>query len=121
MTTTHHVETPAGGDKREDLGSRLDGIGWGLLLIMTGAIWLVPEEQIPQGTWLVGTGLLLLALNGYRYLKGIDVSAFTTFLGALALAAGLGDYLGVQLPLLAILFIVIGASIIVKPLMSHAR
>jgi hypothetical protein len=36
-------------------------------------------------------------------------------------AAASRDYLGGQLPLLAIVFIVIGASIVVKLLMSHAR
>ena len=121
MTTTHHLDAPLDQGTRESLGSRLDSIGWGLLLIMTGAIWLVPEESVPRGTWLIGTGVLLLALNWIRRVKGIGVSAFTTFLGAVALAAGLGDYLGVQLPLLALCFIVIGASIIVRPLLPRPR
>jgi hypothetical protein len=108
------TDGPIGNPQLAAYSQRLDGIGWGLLLVMTGALWLMPDQQVPQGSWLVGTGLLLLVLNGIRYLKGIRVSGLTTFLGALALAAGLSDALGVRLPLLAICFIVIGGAIILR-------
>lgn len=122
MTITHDVEAPSSEDKQKAaLDRRLEGIAWGLFLIMTGAIWLVPEQQIPQGTWLIGTGVLLLALNGIRNLKGVAVSGVTTFLGAVALAAGLSGLFGVRLPLLAICLIVIGATIILKPLLTRAH
>jgi hypothetical protein len=117
----HDVEAPPVEDsRRHALARQLDRIGWGLFLIMTGAIWLVPEHRVPPGTWLIGTGVLLLAINGMRHLKGLGVSGFTTFLGAVALAAGLGDALGIRLPILAICFIVIGASIILRPLVTRA-
>lgn len=122
MTITHDVEAPSSEDKQKAaLDRRLEAIAWGLFLIMTGAIWLVPEQQIPQGTWLIGTGVLLLALNGIRNLKGVAVSGVTTFLGAVALAAGLSGLFGVRLPLLAICLIVIGATIILKPLLTRAH
>lgn len=122
MTITHDVEAPSSEDKQKAaLDRRLEAIAWGLFLIMTGAIWLVPEQQVPQGTWLIGTGVLLLALNGIRNLKGVAVSGVTTFLGAVALAAGLSGLFGVRLPLLAICLIVIGATIILKPLLTRAH
>jgi hypothetical protein len=122
MTTMHDVQAPAGEDTQQStLGKRLDHLGWGLFLIMTGTIWLVPAQRVPPGTWLVGTGVLLLAINGIRYLKGIGLNGFTTFLGAMALVAGLGDFLGLRLPILAICFIAIGAGIIFRPLATRAR
>ena len=122
MTTTHAVEVAASHHQQDtQLSRRIDGIGWGLLLIMTGAIWLIPDQQVPQGTWLIGTGALLLTLNGIRYLKGIGAHGLVTFLGAVALAAGLGEYFGLRLPLLAICFIVIGGGIILKPLIVRTR
>jgi hypothetical protein len=121
MTTMHDVEAPVGEDtQKRALGKRLDRFGWGLFLIMTGVIWLVPEQRVPPGTWLIGTGILLLGVNWIRHLKGIGVSGFTTFLGAVALAAGLGDALGMRLPILAICFIAIGASILLRPLLTRA-
>jgi hypothetical protein len=98
------------------LNKRLEDIGWALFLIMIGCIWLVPDEQIPQGTWLIGAGLIMLGLNGARYLNGIKVSGFTMLLGMVALAAGLGSLVGVELPLFAVFLILIGASIILRPL-----
>ncbi len=81
---------------------------------MIGCIWLVPKEWIPEGTWLLGTGLLLLALNAVRYSNGIAMNGFTAVLGVLALAAGVGDLFGLRLPLFAICLIVLGASILIK-------
>jgi hypothetical protein len=106
--------TPGGDAHLAAYSERLDVVGWGLLLILTGALWLVPDQRVPQGSWLVGTGLLLLTLNGIRKLRGIRVSTLTTFLGVVALAAGLSDAFGVRLPLLALCFIAIGGGIILR-------
>lgn len=120
MSTMHNFDAPLGPEPQKlALGKRLDGIAWGLLFLMTGALWLVPDQQAIQGVWLIGTGVLLLGLNGIRYRMGIEVSGLTTLLGTVALAAGLGDYFKVQLPLLAILFIVVGGIIILKPLVAR--
>ena len=95
---------------------RLDDIGWALFLIMIGAIWLIPA--VPEGTWLVGAGLILLGINGVRALNGVKMSGFGIVLGVLALAAGLGGLAGVKVPVFAILFILIGASITLRPLVG---
>jgi hypothetical protein len=99
------------------MNKRLDEIGWGIFLIMIGTIWLVPS--VPQGTWLVGTGVLLLLLNAYRYVRNLAWSGLSTILGVLVLAAGLSEMSGVTLPLFAIFLVVAGASLIVKPLVTQ--
>ena len=104
--------------QKSALNKRLESIGWALFLIMIGGLWLVPDERVPKGTWLIGAGLIMLGLNGARYVSGIKMSGFTIVLGVLALAAGLGDFFGIDLPLLAILLILIGANIILKPLIK---
>jgi len=104
--------------QKSALNKRLESIGWALFLIMIGGLWLVPDERVPKGTWLIGAGLIMLGLNGARYVSGIKMSGFTIVLGVLALAAGLGDFFGIDLPLLAILLILIGANIIIKPLIE---
>jgi hypothetical protein len=74
---------------------------------------------VPHGAWLIGTGLLLLGLNLARYLNGITMRGWTTLLCGLALAAGLASLLGVKLPLLALLLVVLGAAIILRPLVAR--
>ena len=49
----------------QDPPKQFDEIGWGIFLMMIGTSWLVPS--VPQGTWLIGTGVLLLVLNAIRY------------------------------------------------------
>jgi len=120
--TRQDNQVPSNQDAQKNaLNKRLEAIGWALFLIMIGGIWLVPDEQIPQGVWLIGAGLIMLGLNGFRYLNGIKMSGFTIVLGVLALAAGLGGVFGVKLPLFAILLILIGASIILKPLIEKKQ
>jgi hypothetical protein len=46
------------------------------------------------------------------------MSGFAIVLGVLALVAGLGHLAGVKVPAFAILFIIIGASIILRPLFA---
>lgn len=108
-------------DRTQSLEKRLDDIGWGIFLIMVGILWAAPGNWVPQGTWLIGTGALLLALNLARRWNGIALNPFTTVLGILALFAGFGDFLGVAFPLFAVCLILIGASIIIRPLMMRQR
>lgn len=100
-----------------DVGKRLDQIGWGIFLVMIGTIWLVPG--VPQGTWLIGAGILLLVVNAIRSRLGVPWSGVSVALGVFALAAGLGDFTGIKLPLFPICLVVIGATLILKPLISQ--
>src|SRR5690349_4023455 len=101
----------------EEAARRIDHVGWGIFLVMIGIIWLVPG--VPQGTWLIGTGVLLLILNAVRARLGIRWSGISLALGVLALAAGLGDVTGIKLPLFPICLIVLGAALILRPLITH--
>lgn len=74
--------------RKAALDARLESVGWGVLLITIGTIWLLPEKQIPQGSWLIAAGLILLGLNVIRYFNGIRMSGFSLVLGTLALLAG---------------------------------
>jgi hypothetical protein len=101
---------------KKALDRRLENVAWALFLIMIGGIWLVPGNQVPEGTWLIGVGLIMLGLNAARYANGIKMSNFTIGLGILALLIGLGNFAGVDLPIFPILLILIGANIIFKAL-----
>lgn len=103
----------------EQARRRLDEVGWGVFLMMIGAIALVPS--VPDGTWLTGTGLLLLLLNAARYRRFGDWSGVSTLLGVVALVAGLGQLSGVDVPLFAICAVVLGASLVLAPLLKRGR
>jgi hypothetical protein len=111
------LERAAGADTI-GLDRRLSDIGWGLLFMLTGLIWMVPAEQVPQGAWLFGVAAILIGINIVRYLKHIAVSGFSLVLGFFALLGALGQLWRVDLPLLAICLFIIGLSLVAKPLLT---
>jgi hypothetical protein len=105
-------------DKRA-LDHQFERISWALFLIMLGGLGLVPG--VPSGTWLIGTGLIMLGLNVVRYLNGIPVGIFSISLGFAAIAFGVAKFVGADLPVLPILLILIGASIIWRSARAHQQ
>ncbi len=104
--------------EKQALNKRLENISWGSFLIFLGGLWLIPDRWIPQGAWLIGAGLIMLGLNLARQINGIRMSGFTLFLGVVALFSGIADFFNIDLPLLPILLILIGANILIRPLIE---
>ena len=102
--------TPA----RRELDQRLQTISWGLFLIMLGGFALL--KSVPEGTWLIGAGVIMLGLNAVRLLLGIRIGWFTVILGTVALLSGLGSVYGVSIPVGPLLVILIGLAIILRAL-----
>jgi hypothetical protein len=97
------------------LNKRLETIAWGCFLVMLGGFMFVPEEIIKGGWWSIGVSLILLGLNAARYFNGLRMSGFTTFLGILSLLGGIGEpVFKVDLGG-ALLLIVLGGYLILKP------
>jgi hypothetical protein len=94
---------------------RLESMGWGLFLIMLGGFSFVPPETIAKGFWSIGVGVIMLGLNLARYMNQIKMSGFTTFLGVISLLSGVLELFGKNDFEGAILLIILGAYVIVKP------
>ena len=94
----------------DNVASRIEAIGWGLLLLMTGLLALIPG--LPDGTWLVGLGVLMIGLNATRILVGLAPDRFAVILGSGAVVAGLGIMAGIAVPVFALLLIVCGVAIL---------
>jgi hypothetical protein len=97
------------------LNKRLETAFWGLFLILLGGQFLLKDINLPKGIWDVGVGLILLGLNAARYFNGLRMSGFTTFLGVLALVGGLAQIIFKFDLGGALLLIILGAYLILKP------
>jgi hypothetical protein len=93
-----------------NMASRVEATGWGLLLLMTGVLVLVPG--LPAGAWLVGLGVLLVGLNAARHYLGLGTDRFGLVLGSGAVLAGFGIMAGLDIPVFALLLIACGLAII---------
>ena len=90
----------------------LDDLGWGSLLIVTGVFWLIPDARVPSGSWLIAVGAVILLFTFARMIYRFRISEIAFSAGAIALIAGTGSVLGLNLPLFPIALIVIGISVI---------
>jgi hypothetical protein len=111
------VEDP----ERAALNKRLETIAWGAFLILLGGFMFVPEEIIKGGWWSIGVGLIMLGLNAARYVNGLRMSGFTTFLGMLSVIGGVLDLVGIDGIDGAILLIALGGYLIVKPWLEKRK
>jgi hypothetical protein len=98
--------------RKQVLNKQLETVSWGLFLIMIGGFALV--KGVPEGTWLIGVGVIMLGLNAVRLMVGIRASWFTVILGTIALLSGISEVLGVDIPVGPLLIILIGLAIIVR-------
>ena len=100
---------------KKTLNKRLETIAWGSFLIMLGGFMYIPDTVLSNGFWSIGVGLIMLGLNIVRYTKHIKMSGFTTFLGVASLVAGVMQILGIVSAEGAVLLIILGTYLILKP------
>ncbi len=105
-------------NERKRLGERLDDVAWALLFLMSGAVLLVPGIPHPWAAWFIGVGAILVGLNLVRYASGLRLHVLITGSGAIAMAAGVGAYFGIEIPILALVLVLIGAVILMQPLVK---
>jgi hypothetical protein len=104
----------------QTLHRNFEAIAWGALFIWWGITELVPS--LPAGTGAIGIGLILIGVNVARWFTGIPISGFSLTVGILALVWGGLELAGVllslpfELPVFAILLIVLGAIILAPAL-----
>ena len=101
-----------------------DAVTWALFFIWWGITELV---KFPQGTAAIGIGLILLGLNVARSLNGLPANGVTVTLGILALVWGglelAGSLLSLpfELPVFAIVLVVLGAILLGRELLQPNR
>ena len=117
-TVNQTEEKPAAANVDPDKAARnktLETMAWGAFLIMLGGFMFVPQEIVKGGWWSIGVGLIFLGLNAARYFSKIRMSGFTTFLGVISVLGGILDLAGLQGVNGAVLLIVLGGYLILKP------
>ena len=107
------------------LNRTLEAMAWGTFFVWWGITELF--GFLPEGTGAVGFGLILIGLNVARSLNGIPTSSFTITLGILALVlgglelAGFFLQLPFELPVLAVLLIVLGVILLGRALAGQGN
>ncbi len=105
----------------QSLDSQLESVAWGALFVWWGIT--AAFSFLPDGTGLVGTGLILTGLNAVRWLNGIPTHGFSTLLGIVLIVWGELELeqsiLPFDVPVLAITLIVVGATVMARAVVRH--
>ncbi len=105
------------------LNQKLETVAWAAFFIWWGITELA--QSLPPGIGAIGIGVILLGLNAARRLNGLPASGFTTTLGVLALVLGGLELarpalrLPFELPVFAILLIVVGMTMLGRSLIQN--
>lgn len=107
----------------QPLSRNFEAITWGILFIWWGVTELF--TSLPNGSGAIGIALILIGVNVARVLNGVPVSRFSMTLGILALVWGGLDLAGAllrlpfELPIFAILLIVLGLIVLAPELAGN--
>ncbi len=99
-----------------------EGLAWGAFFIWWGITELF--QFLPQGTGVLGFGLILVGLNAARFMNGLPTSGTTLTLGILALVWGglelAGFFLSLpfEIPIFAALLIVLGIIMLTREVLG---
>jgi hypothetical protein len=97
------------------LNSKLEGIAWGVFIILIGCVWL-SESTLDldlSGVVAIGIGVIWLALNYARSQLGIKTSTFTIVLGLVAIIYGFAQRFIGEIELIAVIAIAVGIYFII--------
>jgi CHASE2 domain-containing sensor protein len=98
--------------KKKAVLDKINGIGLALFVLMIGGLLLMPKGTLPETTWLIGAGVILIGGNVVRRINDIRFCHCTLVLGILLLIGGILGLFGVEFPVFPILLIFIGVSIV---------
>ena len=102
-------------------GKRIDAVGWALFFVMIGGLYLMPAENVPEGTWLIGVGLIMFGMNIFRAIFHLPIVGLSIFLGIVALVLGLAECFIIDIPVFPVVLILVGFAIIFKLLYPATR
>jgi hypothetical protein len=107
----------------QTLNHKLETVAWAAFFIWWGVTELF--QSLPPGIGAIGIGVILLSLNAARRQNGLPASGFTITLGILALVLGGLElasailHLPFELPVFAILLIVLGMIMLGRELLQN--
>lgn len=96
--------------RRSRRGRNLDALGWLFFSAWIAIVFFIPS--IPDGVGALGVGAIVLAGSFARFVFRVSISIFWMIIGAVFVAAGAGEMMGIDLPLLPFALIVCGVLLL---------
>ena len=104
--------------KRREKAKRITAIGWGAFFVWLGFVLMIDAGS---GAILVGVGVISLCVQVARKYAGLESDGFWVAVAFLFVIVGVWELFQVQIPLMSILLIVIGAAFILTALRGRGN
>ncbi len=98
-------------EKRRELSSRIDTVGWGLLFIWVGIAFLL---QVGWPTGLIGVGILFVGEQAIRLFYRAEVEWFWGLVGLAFIAGGIWHLAESDVPFIPVLLILAGVVLLLS-------
>jgi hypothetical protein len=109
---------------KKTINRLLARVAWGSLLIWWGVVIMI--DPLTLGIGAMGSGMILLGINVFRWLKGIPTRERTTQIGLIAFVWGALEQARTMLGLpgglsFALLLVVNGLAVLAAPLLARRK
>ena len=105
--------------RKRSVNKRLETAGWGLLLLWSGTMMLLPGDLgVLWHVWLIGAGAILLGASAVGLALRLRPTWGTIVLGVVGLVSGIGGLAGVSIPVIGLAVIVFGLLLVVTAIRS---
>ena len=105
---------------RENVRKRLGTAGWGLLLLWSGALAMLPGDPgVLWHVWLTGVGAILLGVSAIARAVGLTPSWDTIVLGIVGLVSGIGGFAGASFSAIGLALILFGLALVITAARSR--
>lgn len=101
------------GHERRKKARKVTAVGWGAFFIWLGFVLMAGGGS---GAILIGVGVISLCVQVARKYAGLESEGFWIIVAILFVVVGVWEIFQVQLPLMAIMLVVIGAAVILTAL-----
>lgn len=106
--------------RERSVNKRLETAGWGLLLLWSGTLMLLPGDLgVLWHVWLVGAGAILLGASIVGLALRLRPTGGTIILGVVGLVSGIGGLAGVSIPVIGLAVIVLGLLLVITGIRSR--
>lgn len=107
--------------RKQQINSYIEGLSAATFLIGLGIILLFPKLNIVNNIWILLAGIILVGGNVARIIYGIKMQMASIILGIFAILYWFKNLAGFNLPIIPILLIILGITIIINILSGKKR
>jgi len=98
----------------------IENLSWAAFLLLV-AIVLLMSGDTPEGTWYFFIGLILVAMNIFKFIFRVPISFLTLGGGMIIFIAGLAELLGLEVSIGPIVLIIIALLIVIRSIYNYQR